>query len=193
MAHTRIDKATARLRRGLPISKKQRLLIKKRDNRLNCWDWETSEDRIKYKMRKALILLFVVQVAFACKAPAPATNTIYKTKYEKEIIRDTLVQVKIKPMYVEKETRDTISILNTDNATSLAKITGGVLFHRLEQKGEVEVLVKYVDKFTTDTIYVGVSIEKGLTWWQGLWVGLGKLFLIIASIFLIYLVIKIIK
>lgn len=194
MANSKRDKAVARFRLGLPIKRKELLSIKKSDDRHNFRDKDNAN---KYKMRKYPLLILIVLLAFGCKTPKPITNTIYKTKYEKEIVRDTIIQVQIKPMYVERETRDTNSILSTSNASSQAIISKGVLFHSLEQKGFVIAPIKYIDKVTIDTIYKDevriVEVEKELNWWEQLFIGVGKLFALILILLVIYGVFKIFK
>ena len=49
MSHTRRDKSIARLRKKLPISRKERVAIEKTDERRNFMDFREISNSIKYK------------------------------------------------------------------------------------------------------------------------------------------------
>lgn len=103
-------------------------------------------------------------------------NTQTDTIYIKELIRDTIVQVKIEKEYIEKTTRDTVSVLNTTAATSTARVTDNQLYHSLEQKQqEIPTKIVYKDKikevvkYEKQEIPVEVIVEKPYIpqwcWW----------------------------
>ena len=148
-------------------------------------------------MKKAIFLIAIILISFGCKTPKPITNNVYHTKIEKETIRDTIIDIQIKEMFIEKISKDTISELSTKNAHSLAKYSNGLLYHSLEQSGVQATKVLYKDKITIDTIYKEevrfIEVEKNLSWWQSFFMGMGKLFLLLVSIWVVYIVIKVIK
>ena len=87
-------------------------------------------------MRKVyLSLLLISLIAVGCKTQKPIVITEYQTKTIKEILKDTIIDVQIKEMYIENKTKDTLSELSTNNAFSRALWSNGILFHSLEQKG----------------------------------------------------------
>ena len=77
----------------------------------------------------------------------PITNYQKDTVTIKEIVRDTLIIPQIQKEYIEVITKDTISVLNTELATSTAKITNNQLHHSLEQKPpKTPVKIQYKDR-----------------------------------------------
>lgn len=119
---------------------------------------------------------------------------IKETKIEKEILRDTVIDVQIKEVFVQNETRDTISELSTPNAYSLAKYLDGVLFHTLEQKGTQPTKVVYKDKFIFDTVNITqvrtIEKEKEIGWWNKLFIWSGRILFILCGLGLIYLILR---
>lgn len=125
-----------------------------------------------------VILLTLLLLSIACtpvKQVAINTNQI-DTVYIKELVRDTVVQIKIEKEYIEKTTRDTVSVLNTTTATSTARVTDNQLYHSLEQKQqEIPTKIVYKDKikevikYEKQEIPVEVIIEKPYIpqwcWW----------------------------
>ena len=146
---------------------------------------------------KKYVVIAIVFLVFGCKTQKPIYITEYQTQTITEVLRDTIIDIQIKEMFIEKISKDTISELSTKNAHSLAKYSNGLLYHSLEQSGVQATKVLYKDKITIDTIYKEevrfVEVEKNLSWWQSFFMGMGKLFLLLVSIWVVYIVIKVIK
>lgn len=129
-----------------------------------------------------------------CKSKEPIIKEVYINHIEKEILRDTIIDVQIKEMYVEKKSKDTLSELRTNNAYSRAFWSNGILFHSLEQSGVQPTNIVYKDKITIDTIYkdntIVKEVEKELSWWGKFIRGCGYLFWIIGIVIIVYKKIK---
>ena len=132
---------------------------------------------------KKYIIIIIVFLAFGCKTQKPIVITEYQNHTIKEYIRDTIIDVQIKPMYVEKQTLDTLSELSTNNAFSRAFISSGTLYHSLEQKGVQPTKIVYKEKIIIDTIYKTKTstkeVEKRLSSIQNFFIVFGKLCIII--------------
>lgn len=116
----------------------------------------------------SLILPWILLFMVGCSTPKYVPiQTVEKFEYKDTtiFIHDTI------KVEIPKETikhiipKDTISILSTNLAHSEAKITKGMLYHSLEQKGSVKakydtiVRVQYVDKIIEKEITVEVIKE----------------------------------
>lgn len=97
---------------------------------------------------------------------------------EKETITFVPVEIPLPSEFAQKETRDTLSRLETSVAVSEAVISGGVLKHTLQNKKEsVKTEVKYKDRIVTEykekEVPVRVEVEKPYTpkwvWWVLCW------------------------
>ena len=81
-------------------------------------------------------------------------------------------------MYIEKQTKDTLSELSTNNAFSRALWSNGILFHSLEQKGVQPTKIAYKDRIIVDSIYKSVleikEVEKKLGWWDNMFIWIGR-------------------
>ena len=134
-------------------------------------------------MKNLIKLLFILILFYGCKTPEIITLTEYQNHTIKEYIRDTIIDVQIKPMYIEKQTLDTLSELSTNNAFSRAFISSGTLYHSLEQKGVQPTKIVYKEKIITDTIYQTKTstkeVEKRLSSMQNFFIVFGKLCIII--------------
>ena len=134
-------------------------------------------------MKNLIKLLFIIILFYGCKTPEIITLTEYQNHTIKEYIRDTIIDVQIKPMYVEKQTLDTLSELSTNNAFSRAFISSGTLYHSLEQKGVQPTKIVYKEKIIIDTIYKTKTstkeVEKRLSSIQNFFIVFGKLSIII--------------
>ena len=134
-------------------------------------------------MKNLIKILFILILFYGCKTPEIITLTEYKTKTIKEYVRDTIIDVQIKPMYVEKQTLDTLSELSTNNAFSRAFISSGTLYHSLEQKGVQPTKIVYKEKIIIDTIYKTKTstkeVEKRLSSIQNFFIVFGKLCIIL--------------
>ena len=134
-------------------------------------------------MKNLIKLLFILILFYGCKTPEIITVTEYQNHTIKEYIRDTIIDVQIEPMYIEKQTLDTLSELSTNNAFSRAFISSGTLYHSLEQKGVQPTKIVYKEKIINDTIYKTKTstkeVEKRLSSIQNFFIVFGKLCIII--------------
>lgn len=140
-------------------------------------------------MKNLIKLLFILILFYGCKNPEIITLTEYQNHTIKEYIRDTIIDVQIKPMYIEKQTLDTLSELSTNNAFSRAFISNGTLYHSLEQKGIQPTKIANKDKIISDIIYQTKTstkeVEKKLSSIQNFFIVFGKLSIIIIILLLI--------
>jgi hypothetical protein len=123
-------------------------------------------------------IIFLVMILFSfigCSTPKYVpVQTVEKIEYKDTtiFIHDT-IKVDIPHETIKQIVpQDTISILSTNLAHSEAKITKGILYHSLEQKGSVKVKydtivkVQYVDKIIEKEIPVEVIKEvKHIAQW----------------------------
>lgn len=134
-------------------------------------------------MKNLIKLLFVLILFYGCKTPNPIIQEKEVIKIEKEYIKDTIIDVQIKEMFIEKQTKDTSSELSTNNAFSRALWSNGTLYHSLEQKGVQPTKITYKEKIITDTIYQTKTstkeVEKKLSSIQNFFIVFGKLSIII--------------
>lgn len=140
------------------------------------------------------MLIMVLALCCGCATHKPTAPIIInqtdsvrvETKYEKIIIRDT-VMVSLPPQSAERTTTDSTSHLETDFAVSDAMVNpDGSLTHTLRNKAqEIPVPVESEKEVQEKIVYrnreVGVpqpypvEVERELTWWQkfrlkGFWV-----------------------
>ena len=127
---------------------------------------------------KKYIIIAIVFLVFGCKTQKPIYITEYQTQTITEILKDTIIDVQIKEMYIENKTKDTLSELSTNNAFSRALWSNGVLFHSLEQKGVQPTKIVYKDRIVVDSIYKSVleikEVEKKLGWWDNMFIWVGR-------------------
>ena len=126
----------------------------------------------KLKLTLLVASLFIV----GCKTQKPIYITEYQTKTIKEVVKDTVIDIQIKEMYIENKTKDTLSILSTNNAFSRALWSNGILFHSLEQKGVQPTKITYKDILRIDTILQvkNIEVEKKLGWWDNMFIWIGR-------------------
>lgn len=128
-------------------------------------------------MKKLKLTLLVASLFMVgCKTQKPIYITEYQTKTIKEVVKDTVIDIQIKEMYIEKQTKDTLSELSTNNAFSRALWSNGILFHSLEQKGVQPTKITYKDIFRTDTIFQikNTEVDKKLSWWDSMFIWIGR-------------------
>ena len=127
---------------------------------------------------KKYVLIAIVFLVFGCKTQKPIYITEYQTQTITEILKDTIIDVQIKEMYIENKTKDTLSELSTNNAFSRALWSNGILFHSLEQKGVQPTKIVYKDRIVVDSIYKSVleikEVEKKLGWWDNMFIWIGR-------------------
>ena len=127
---------------------------------------------------KKNIIIAIVFLVVGCKTQKPIYITEYQTKTIKEVVKDTVIDIQIKEMYIENKTKDTLSELSTNNAFSRALWSNGILFHSLEQKGVQPTKIVYKDRIIVDSIYKSVleikEVEKKLGWWDNMFIWIGR-------------------
>lgn len=142
-------------------------------------------------MKKLIIIALLLITGVSCKAPNPIVKEVEVIRIEKEVLRDTIIDIKIKEMFVEKQTKDTSSELRTDNAFSRALWSNGTLYHSLEQKGVQPTKIVVKDRFVYDTIKstdtLIKEVDKKLNWWQTLFVWSGGIFYLSLALIIIFL------
>ena len=106
------------------------------------------------------LLLFILLLLTACSTIkyVPVKETEYVT------VTETLVDTVIKwtpPIEkVDKETKDTTSIVETSLAKSTATVSNGTLHHSIENKKDsIKTKIVYKDKIVTKTEYKEVPVE----------------------------------
>lgn len=141
-------------------------------------------------MKNLILFLAVISMLWSCKVQKPDTIYITNTKIEKEYIRDTVVKLKVDSVYLEKQTKDTISELRTNLAYSKAFWSNGILYHSLNQSGSIVTKIQYKDKLKIDSVSYPVIqtkiVEKTNS--KG-WVA----FVILSALVVIFFVWKILK
>lgn len=133
-------------------------------------------------MRHSLPLLAICALLTACAAIREAPQVIIRDSLviRERIVHDTVL-VQLPAEQQQNTTRDTVSHLETTYAASDASVTDGVLRHSLESKPQV--ITVPVERTVHDTVHikgetiretVTVEIERPLTRWQEVLLGLGK-------------------
>lgn len=104
-------------------------------------------------------------------------STKIEVKVETVYVPDTVI-VEIPAQTAERTTADSISHLETDYATSDARINpDGSLFHSLANKPQQKPVefqkpveqrdsIVYRDRVKTETITETVEVERDLSWWE---------------------------
>ena len=156
---------------------------KRQPNNHFCW-YDILADTVGFI--GAIIVYLALLLLLVCSCSSPKVVLVEKEVRDSIYFTDTVVQVQLKPVYKVNTTKDTISYLESDYATSEAKTSNGVLFHNLETK-EVDVPVKtkivYKDREvrvpTPYEVEKIVKVEKKLTWWQKKKIQLGEVFIVV--------------
>jgi hypothetical protein len=142
-------------------------------------------------MKKLLILLILLT---GCKTKYVPIETI---KIQKEIIRDTIVQVELVPYKDTVSILDTVSHLENKYAYSDAEFSTGRLNHSLSIKPiKIPTKVQYVDRIRVDSIPYKVEVTKEvnrLTRWQTFRLNAFTFLAIGVGIYLLILLRKILK
>lgn len=132
-----------------------------------------------------LLLALIVSVISCSKVVYVPVN---HTEIVKEMIRDTIINYKLVPQYVYVETKDSISILETDYSTSICKLTNNGLIHQLNNKDSIKIQIqyKYIDRIKIDSVGYPVKgdtiIKTETTGW--------RYFSILLLIVIIYIILK---
>lgn len=142
-------------------------------------------------MKKLLILLILLT---GCKTKYVPIETI---KVQKEIIRDTVVQVELVPYRDTVSILDTVSHLENKYAYSDAEFSSGRLNHSLAIKEvKIPTKIQYIEHTRVDSIPYKVEIIKEvnrLTRWQTFRLNAFTFIAIGVGIYLLILLRKILK
>lgn len=104
-------------------------------------------------------LLFILILISGCKTIKPVF--IEKEVRDSIMVKDTVVEYILKPYKEKVTTLDTISLLENEYAITRAETSGGKLKHSLETKEKpVEIKVQYLDRVITKEIPVPYEVEK---------------------------------
>lgn len=145
-------------------------------------------------MKKLALLLLSIFFFVGCcqqRYIASADTTFIREIERVEIVRDSLIYVRlpIENQYVS--TSDTTSTLHTSLATSTATIEGGRLTHSLTNNSTpLPVVIQFKDvrvednsrEMITRTVIKEVEVEKALSWWQHSLMGLGVLLILVVIV-----------
>lgn len=148
-------------------------------------------------MKKQILIVFLVLLLIGCKTiqkPTEQTQEV-KTKTITELVRDTIVTVKAdssfykawidcvndKPIIVNKPIVSTNKKAGNYLKVPKATLKNNVLRIDCEAKAQ-ELFLKWKEKHIKEQKEVVKTITlppklipKPLTWWQKLWIGLGKI------------------
>jgi hypothetical protein len=142
-------------------------------------------------MKKNLLLLLLLT---SCKTVYVPVETI---KIQKEIIRDTIVQVELVPYKDTVSILDTVSHLENKYAYSDAEFSTGRLNHSLSIKPiKIPTKVQYIEHTRVDSIPYKVEVIKEvnrLTRWQTFRLNAFTFLAIGVGIYLLILLRKILK
>ncbi len=153
---------------------------------------------------KTIAFIITVLLITACRTQVPihssdkdSTRIEYRERI-KEVLRTDTVFLEI-PIQEKETMQKDSSFLDTDFATSMAKITSSGLFHNLKNKARSipkQVIVKDSIIMRDSVIYrdrekvTEVAVRLPLTWWQNFWMRAGQVLTTVAIIFLLLLILK---
>lgn len=144
-------------------------------------------------MKRIVILAFLAICSCAVQKPTVQKDSV-RVEIRERIVRDT-VKVDLPPVIIEKETADTVSILESKFASSTAAIRRGLLYHSLSAGGSVQVPV-YVTVHDTTTLTqqaqtVYVDVPRRPTKWESFLEVCGWILLALAALAIACLLLKI--
>ena len=147
---------------------------------------------------KPFLLSLSLLFCAACsvyKQVAPEEHSRVEVRTETVIEKDT-VYVQLPAIVQERQTLDTVSVLENKYAKSVAEVSGGTLSHSLQTKPVNEPVI--VDKqivyrdslvFVDRVNEVKVEVEKPLTGWQQVKLALGTIALLAIIAWIVYTII----
>ena len=147
---------------------------------------------------KNLCLVIALLSSVACSAlkqVTPTESVRTDVRIETVTVKDT-VYVQLPAIVQERQTLDTVSVLENKYAKSEASIQGGTLSHSLLTKSVSEPVI--IDKqivyrdslvFVDRINEVKVEVEKPLSWWQRLKLTLGGIAIVALIIWIAYTII----
>jgi hypothetical protein len=117
-------------------------------------------------LRDVAVVLAIVFLALQILISSGCTRRIYvpveHKVTEKEILRDTVVNVQLEYLHDSIATYDSVSVLQNRYAISRAEFAEGRLLHVLATRpdAEIPVRIQYVDRLRIDSIPVPYEVEK---------------------------------
>ena len=116
-----------------------------------------------YSVALITVLLFTLGL-YSCsttKYVPVETNTQVIVKDSLVYVTDTIEVEVPKEVIIEKVPLDTVSVLKTSLAQSMAKVENGLLYHDLEQQGTIKTVIDtcYVTKIEEKITYQEVPVE----------------------------------
>lgn len=150
---------------------KLKLILRRFKRLLIGWQYKlspiTNNEQITvilgYSVALITVLLFTLGL-YSCsstKYVPVETNTQVIVKDSLIYVNDT-IEVEIpKEVIIEKVPLDTVSVLNTSLAQSMAKVENGLLYHDLKQQGTIKTVIDtcYVTKIEEKITYQEVPVE----------------------------------
>ena len=132
-----------------------------------------------------------------CRQAAPAESSRVEVRTETVLQKDT-VFVELPSSVQERETLDTVSVLENKYASSVASVSGGVLSHTLalaavRQPVVVDTRVVYRDSLVYVDRVVPQMVEKQLSFWQKLKLQLGGWTMAACVILIVIAILYIVK
>lgn len=110
-------------------------------------------------MNRLLLILFAI-LLFGC-APKIVYIPVETIRTIKEVVKDTIVEVRNVPSFDSIRTLDTLSIIDRKTAKTTAKISRGILTHTLEVKDvPIKVKFQYIQTTIHDTTTKLMPINK---------------------------------
>jgi len=99
----------------------------------------------------AIVILLIILAFFTSNCTRRVYVPVEKTITETQVLRDTVIKLKLDVLHDTITTKDTISYLRNKYATSWAKWSSGKLSHSLatNTESEPETTVKYIDRIRT--------------------------------------------
>ena len=149
---------------------------------------------------KTLYLILSLLSCAACsvyRQAAPAESSRVEVRTETVLQKDT-VFVELPSSVQERETLDTVSVLENKYASSVASVSGGVLSHTLalaavRQPVVVDTRVVYRDSLVYVDRVVPQMVEKQLSFWQKLKLQLGGWTMAACVILIVIAILYIVK
>lgn len=106
-------------------------------------------------------LLFLLLILLAGCAPRTIYVPVESIHTVTQIVRDTVIDVRLDVIHDSVTVRDTASYLENRYASSYALFSDGFLSHSLNTKPvTIPVKVQFINTTTTDTIQVPYVVEK---------------------------------
>jgi hypothetical protein len=106
-------------------------------------------------------LLFLLLILIAGCAPRTIYVPVESIHTVTQIVRDTVIDVRLDVIHDSVTVRDTSSFLENRYSDSYASFSGGFLSHSLNTKPfNIPVHVQFINTTTTDTIQVPYVVEK---------------------------------